>query len=75
MERIIFTAYWTGSSAIDLQILDVEPEYRCNLKCVTCIHGVDKKKNPYAIDDTMPVQLFEKICFEGWLCTDNLEYA
>ena len=44
--------------------LDIEPEYRCNLRCVTCPHQFGEK-NPSYIEDAMSVEMFESICKEA----------
>jgi radical SAM protein with 4Fe4S-binding SPASM domain len=44
--------------------LDVEPEYRCNLRCVTCPLK-DGKDNPSYIQDRMSVDVYRRICEEG----------
>ena len=44
--------------------LDVEPEYRCNLRCVTCPLQ-DGKANPSYIPDRMSVDVYRRICEEG----------
>jgi radical SAM protein with 4Fe4S-binding SPASM domain len=44
--------------------LDVEPEYKCNLRCVTCPHQ-DATKSPQYIKDRMSPEIFRKICEEG----------
>jgi len=44
--------------------LDVEPEYRCNLRCVTCPLQ-DGRDNPSYIKDRMSVDTYRRICEEG----------
>lgn len=44
--------------------LDVEPEYKCNLRCVTCPHQ-DATNSPQYIRDRMTLETFQKICEEG----------
>ena len=44
--------------------LDVEPEYRCNLRCVTCPLQ-DGKDNPSYIKDRMSLDVYRRICEEG----------
>lgn len=44
--------------------LDVEPEYRCNLRCITCPHALGKR-NPSYHTDVMPLEMFEGICEEA----------
>lgn len=44
--------------------LDVEPEYKCNLRCVTCPHQY-ATKNPVYINDRMSLDTFRNICEEG----------
>ena len=44
--------------------LDVEPEYKCNLRCVTCPHQ-DATNSPQYIRDRMTPETFQKICEEG----------
>lgn len=46
--------------------IEVEPEYRCNMRCITCLHSLPKGKNPWALSDTMSPDVFEKICKEGF---------
>jgi len=45
--------------------LEVEPIYKCNLKCITCIHQLKRSENPSYIDETMSIETFKKICEEG----------
>jgi len=44
--------------------LDVEPEYRCNLRCVTCPHSLGRR-NPSYLSDVMTVEMFKSICEEA----------
>lgn len=44
--------------------LDVEPEYRCNLACITCPHQLGRK-NPSFIADRMSVETYKSICAES----------
>ena len=45
--------------------LDVEPEYRCNLKCTSCVFSIPEDENPYLNDDQMDLETFGQICEEG----------
>ena len=44
--------------------LDVEPEYKCNLKCVTCAHQYGIRQESY-IKDRMSVETYRAICEES----------
>ncbi|PCI40925.1 MAG: hypothetical protein COB46_05505 [Rhodospirillaceae bacterium] len=44
--------------------LDIEPEYKCNLRCVTCPHQYGTK-NPTYINNRMTPEDFRKICEEA----------
>lgn len=44
----------------------LEQTYRCNLRCISCIHGYPSKRKKYDMGmGTMPWELFEKIVLEG----------
>lgn len=46
--------------------LMLEQSYRCNLKCISCIHGYPEVRSKYAMNiPFMPRELFEKVILEG----------
>jgi radical SAM protein with 4Fe4S-binding SPASM domain len=43
-----------------------EQTYRCNLRCISCIHGYPKKRRQFDMDKAfMPWDLYERIVLEG----------
>lgn len=44
----------------------MEQTYRCNLRCISCIHGYPEKRKQYDMNiSCMPWELYERIVLEG----------
>lgn len=44
----------------------LEQSYRCNLRCISCIHGYPEKRQQFSMKEPfMPWALYEKIVLEG----------